>query len=226
MQSLHKIIFASSLVPTRAAHPQGGPFAFRALSFGLCSVGPETCIIVDTKTDRGSTQAAPRDVASTGRVGDNRRTPQTDRPSRGRRYARQGVLPQPGLRRVVQLSHPRTSAAPLAARSAVSDSPSNPAADTPRAPSESVRETPFPRPTPPTREDCPNKAHQGFRDADPSAIVRLTRADRHLLDVASIRMTTSPPRWIIPKIGGFSLASVPRPGAPFSRRRRPGRPFF
>ena len=39
-------------------------------------------------------------------------------------------------------------------------------------------------------------------------------------------MTTSPPRWIIPKIGGFSFASVPRPGAPFSRRRRPGRPFF
>ena len=42
---------------------------------------------------------------------------------------------------------------------------------------------------------------------------------------ASIRITTSPVRWIIPKTGGFSFASVPRPGAPFSRRRRPGRRF-
>src|SRR5262250_2147230 len=43
---------------------------------------------------------------------------------------------------------------------------------------------------------------------------------------SSIRMTTSPPRWIIPKIGGFSVASVPRPRLPLSRLRRPHRPFF
>src|SRR3954469_24412533 len=30
----------------------------------------------------------------------------------------------------------------------------------------------------------------------------------------------------MPKIGGFSLSSVPRPGAPFSRRRRPSRPCW
>src|SRR5208337_1903286 len=42
----------------------------------------------------------------------------------------------------------------------------------------------------------------------------------------SIVMTTSPLRCIIPKIGGFSFSSVPRPRSPFSRRRRPGRPFF
>src|SRR4051794_5424097 len=41
-----------------------------------------------------------------------------------------------------------------------------------------------------------------------------------------MRVTTRPPRWIIPKTGGFSSASVPRLGAPFSRRRRPGRPFL
>ena len=45
------------------------------------------------------------------------------------------------------------------------------------------------------------------------------------LTSASIRITTSPVRWIMPKTGGFSFASVPRPGAPFRRRRRPGRPF-
>src|SRR3954465_4807114 len=39
-----------------------------------------------------------------------------------------------------------------------------------------------------------------------------------------MRRTTSPPRWSRPRIGGLSFASVPRPGAPFSRRRRPGRP--
>jgi hypothetical protein len=38
-------------------------------------------------------------------------------------------------------------------------------------------------------------------------------------------MTTSPVRWIIPKTGGFSLANVSRPRAPFKHRRRPGRPF-
>ena len=39
-------------------------------------------------------------------------------------------------------------------------------------------------------------------------------------------MTTSPLRCIMPKIGGFSFSSVPRPRSPFSRRRRPGRFFF
>src|SRR4051794_9548035 len=43
--------------------------------------------------------------------------------------------------------------------------------------------------------------------------------------LASIRAATSPPRWSRPRIGGLSLASVPRPGAALSRRRRPGRPF-
>jgi len=43
---------------------------------------------------------------------------------------------------------------------------------------------------------------------------------------SSIRIATSPVRWSIPKTGGFSLASVPRPRSPFNRRRRPGRPFF
>ena len=46
------------------------------------------------------------------------------------------------------------------------------------------------------------------------------------LTFSSIRITTSPPRCTIPKIGGFSLAKVPRPRSPFKRRRRPGRPFF
>jgi len=36
-------------------------------------------------------------------------------------------------------------------------------------------------------------------------------------------MTTSPERGIIPNTGGFSLANVPRPRAPFKRRRRPNR---
>src|SRR5512144_284683 len=43
---------------------------------------------------------------------------------------------------------------------------------------------------------------------------------------SSMRMTTSPPRWSIPKIGGFSFSKVPRPGAPLSRRLRPLRPLF
>src|SRR6187431_1913526 len=38
--------------------------------------------------------------------------------------------------------------------------------------------------------------------------------------------TTSPPRWISPRIGGFSFSRVPRPRSPFSRRLRPWRPFF
>src|SRR5262245_59905032 len=44
--------------------------------------------------------------------------------------------------------------------------------------------------------------------------------------LANIRMTTSPPRWIIPKTGGFSVASVPRPRLPLSLVRRPCRPFL
>src|SRR2546428_5050437 len=44
--------------------------------------------------------------------------------------------------------------------------------------------------------------------------------------LSSVRITPSPPRWIIPKIGGFSVASVPRPRFPLSRLRRPCRPFF
>src|SRR3954464_2981696 len=32
--------------------------------------------------------------------------------------------------------------------------------------------------------------------------------------LASMRSTTSPPRWIRPRTGGLSFASVPRPGAP------------
>ena len=42
----------------------------------------------------------------------------------------------------------------------------------------------------------------------------------------SICTTTSPPRWIIPKMGGFSFANVPRPGLAFKRLERPSRPFF
>src|SRR3954467_14886807 len=46
------------------------------------------------------------------------------------------------------------------------------------------------------------------------------------LTFSSMRITTSPPRCNIPKIGGFSLARVPRPRSPFRRRRRGGRAFF
>ena len=42
---------------------------------------------------------------------------------------------------------------------------------------------------------------------------------------ANIRMTTSPPRGMIPTSGGFSVASVPRSRWPLSRLRRPRRPF-
>ena len=35
---------------------------------------------------------------------------------------------------------------------------------------------------------------------------------------ASIRRITAPLRRIMPKIGGFSFSSVPRPGSPFNRR--------
>jgi hypothetical protein len=44
---------------------------------------------------------------------------------------------------------------------------------------------------------------------------------------SSIHNTNSPLRWISPRIGGFSLSKVLRPGAPLRRRRRrPGRLFF
>ena len=43
---------------------------------------------------------------------------------------------------------------------------------------------------------------------------------------SNICMATWPPRWIIPKMGGFSFSSVPRPRAPLSRFRRPLRRFF
>jgi len=46
------------------------------------------------------------------------------------------------------------------------------------------------------------------------------------LTFSNIRMTTSPERWIMPKMGGFSFSNVPRPRAPFKRLRRPFRPFF
>src|SRR3954462_472656 len=41
--------------------------------------------------------------------------------------------------------------------------------------------------------------------------------------LASIRITTWPPRSIMPKIGGFSFSRVPRP--PFNLLRRPSRPL-
>src|SRR3954463_11299072 len=46
------------------------------------------------------------------------------------------------------------------------------------------------------------------------------------LTSGSIRRITWPLRWIKPRIGGFSISSVPRPRAPLSRRRRPARSFF
>ena len=46
------------------------------------------------------------------------------------------------------------------------------------------------------------------------------------LTLANIRITTWPPRWIIPKIGGFSFASVPRPARPLQPPAAGGPPFF
>ena len=43
---------------------------------------------------------------------------------------------------------------------------------------------------------------------------------------SSSRITTCPPRWIIPKTGGFSFSLVPRPRAPLNRFLRPLRSFF
>jgi hypothetical protein len=69
-------------------------------------------------------------------------------------------------------------------------------------------------------------SYSSVSTTDPGAMTRLTSGPIvTCLTSASMRMTTSPVRWIIPKTGGFSFANVPRPGAPFSRRRRPGRPF-
>ena len=49
----------------------------------------------------------------------------------------------------------------------------------------------------------------------PGAMVFLTSGPIvFCLTSASIRMTTSPVRWIMPKTGGFSFASVPRPEPP------------
>ncbi|OJW22029.1 MAG: hypothetical protein BGO49_14735 [Planctomycetales bacterium 71-10] len=45
------------------------------------------------------------------------------------------------------------------------------------------------------------------------------------LTFSRIRMTTRLLRWSMPKIGGLFFLNVPRPGAPFRRRRRPTR-FF
>jgi hypothetical protein len=44
--------------------------------------------------------------------------------------------------------------------------------------------------------------------------------------VARSRSTTAPPRGIIPKLGGVSVSSAPRPCLPLSRRRRPWRPWL
>src|SRR3982751_955186 len=46
------------------------------------------------------------------------------------------------------------------------------------------------------------------------------------LTFSNIRITTSPPRCNIPKIGGFSFARVPRARSPFRRRLRGGGLFF
>src|SRR5688572_28981162 len=43
---------------------------------------------------------------------------------------------------------------------------------------------------------------------------------------SSMRITTSPQRCIMPKMGGFSVANVPLPRAPLSLFRRPFLPFF
>src|SRR4051794_24373745 len=43
--------------------------------------------------------------------------------------------------------------------------------------------------------------------------------------LASIRTTTSPPRWSRPRTGGLSLSSVPRPGAPPAAAGAAGAPF-
>src|SRR3954451_14825292 len=43
--------------------------------------------------------------------------------------------------------------------------------------------------------------------------------------LGSMRTTTSPPRCVNPRSSALSFASVPRPGAPASLRRRPSRPL-
>ena len=60
------------------------------------------------------------------------------------------------------------------------------------------------------------------------AVVVLDRAGWHGAGDLAVpeNLTLLPlPRYSRPKTGGFSFSSVPRPGAPFSRRRRPGRPL-
>jgi hypothetical protein len=44
--------------------------------------------------------------------------------------------------------------------------------------------------------------------------------------LASLWRTPAPGRWLRPQSGGCSGSSVPRPRAPFSRWRRPARPFL
>ncbi len=61
----------------------------------------------------------------------------------------------------------------------------------------------------------------------PDAIVSvMTGFIVRCLTSGNILMTTSPPRSLISRMGGFSFSSVPRPASPCKRRRRPGRPFF
>ena len=70
-------------------------------------------------------------------------------------------------------------------------------------------------------------SYSSVETSEPLAIVRSINGPIVArLTLASIRMTTWPPHWIILKTGGFSSASMPRPGAPFSRLRRAARPFF
>jgi hypothetical protein len=45
------------------------------------------------------------------------------------------------------------------------------------------------------------------------------------LTSAVIRLTISPIRWIVPKVGCFSVAIATCPRSRFRRRRRPDRPF-
>src|SRR5262245_51578984 len=52
------------------------------------------------------------------------------------------------------------------------------------------------------------------------------RLDGFLLPILQHRQDKLPVRWIMPRTGGFSPASGPRPGLPLRRRRRPARPSF
>src|SRR5690349_19702439 len=54
--------------------------------------------------------------------------------------------------------------------------------------------------------------------APPATVASMTGRIVACRTSASIRRTTSPPRWSRPRTGGLSLASVPRPAAPLRRR--------